>query len=153
MALFEAEPLWVIEANLDDLSPQLVEVFIQKALESGALDAWAQPVVMKKGRPGLILSALCREAQKEALSLVFFRETTTLGVRSYPTERYSLQREWSSVQTRFGVIRVKVGRLGEEIVNAHPEFEDCRAAAKERGVSVKVVMSAALAAFWTSLDH
>src|SRR5689334_6608101 len=113
MALFEAEPLWVMEANLDDLSPQLVEVFIQKALEMGALDAWAQPVVMKKGLPGLVLSALCREVQKEALSVLFFRETTTLGVRCYPTERYSLKREWSNVQTRFGVIRVKVGRLGE----------------------------------------
>lgn len=151
MSAMQTEHLWVIEANLDDLNPQLVEVFIEAALAAGALDAWAAPIVMKKGRPGLLLSALCREEKREALREIFFRQTTTLGVRSYEVERVCLPREWAEVETSFGKIRIKLGRLSGEIVNAHPEFEDCRAAAEAHKTSVKQVSALALATFWSNL--
>ena len=147
----QTDSLWVLEANLDDLSPQLVEVFIQKALELGALDAWAAPLVMKKGRPGLLLSALCREAKKTSLMEVFFRETSTLGVRVYQVERFCLERLFRTVETQYGTIRIKLGMLGDEIVNAHPEFEDCRAAAALHHAPVKQVIARALATFWSQL--
>ena len=145
----QTDSLWMLEANLDDLSPQLVEVFIQRSLAQGALDAWATPIVMKKGRPGLLLSALCREAQRDALLHIFYRETSTLGVRVYPVERFSVDRLFQQVETQYGTLRIKLGMLGDEIVNAHPEFEDCRAAAEAHHVPVKQVIAIALATFWS----
>jgi pyridinium-3,5-bisthiocarboxylic acid mononucleotide nickel chelatase len=147
----QTDSLWVLEANLDDLSPQLVEVFIQQSLARGALDAWATPIVMKKGRPGLLLSALCREELKASLIEVFFRETSTLGVRVYPVERFCLERLFRTVETQYGTIRIKLGMLGDEIVNAHPEFEECRAAAALHHAPVKQVIAIALATFWSQL--
>jgi uncharacterized protein (DUF111 family) len=147
----QVDSLWVLEANLDDLSPQLVEVFIQKALTLGALDAWVTPIIMKKGRPGLVLSALCRAEQKDELLDTFFRQTTTLGVRVYPVERFCVERRFQSVETQYGTIRIKLGVIDDEIVNAHPEFEDCRMAAEAHHAPVKQVQAMALATFWSQL--
>ncbi len=136
-----------LEANLDDCPGQLVARAIEAALEAGALDAWASPCTMKKGRPGLVLAALAPEERRDAVARVFFAETTTLGVRMRNVERIELQRELLPVETAYGSVRVKVGRLAAELLGAHPEYDDCAARAKERGVPVKEVMAAAMAAW------
>jgi pyridinium-3,5-bisthiocarboxylic acid mononucleotide nickel chelatase len=147
----EGEALWrggvfELSTNLDDCSGQLVARAIEVALAAGALDAWAAPVTMKKGRPGLVLSALADLAHRDAVARAFLAETTTLGVRCAPVERVELAREHVTVETAYGPVRVKEGRLGGTLLSAHPEFDDCVARAGERGAAVKEVMAAALAA-------
>jgi pyridinium-3,5-bisthiocarboxylic acid mononucleotide nickel chelatase len=139
--------LFVLETNLDDCPGQLVARAIEAALEAGALDAWAAPLTMKKGRPGFLLSALARGADREAVARVFLAETTTLGVRFHRVDRIELERETVEVETPYGTVRVKVGRERERILGAHPEYDDCLQRAREKGVPVKEVAAAALAAF------
>ncbi|HEY6911707.1 MAG TPA: nickel pincer cofactor biosynthesis protein LarC [Myxococcales bacterium] len=143
----DREPVWVLETNLDDLSPQLVSVALDAALAAGALDAWIAPVTMKKGRPGHLFAALATEAARPAVEAAIFRETSTLGIRALRSERAVLARELVEVATQYGKVRVKVGRLRGTMVNAAPEFEDCREAAARCGVAVKEVVAAALSAF------
>jgi pyridinium-3,5-bisthiocarboxylic acid mononucleotide nickel chelatase len=138
--------LWVLETNLDDCPGQLVARAIEAALEAGALDAWAAPLVMKKGRPGFLLSALVEEQRREAVTRAFFEETTTLGVRRHAVARDALERDLVTVETPYGPVRVKVGRSGGAELGAHPEYDDCARLAREKGVPVKEVMAAALAA-------
>lgn len=137
-----------LEANLDDLSPQVVATALQALLCAGALDAWITPVVMKKGRPGYLLSALCAPTQREALEEVYFRETSTLGLRAFAAQRTVLRREFAEVQTPYGPLRMKLGFLRGALANAAPEFEDCAQAALEHGAPIKEVIAAAIAAFW-----
>ena len=139
--------LWVIEANLDDCPGQLVARAIEAALAAGAKDAWAAPLTMKKGRPGMLLGALAAADRREAVARVFLDETTTLGVRLHPVERIELERELVPVHTAYGEVRVKVGRRGDAVVGAHPEYDDCLARAREHGVAVREVLAAALTAF------
>lgn len=148
----EEEVLWVLEANVDDLSPQVVEVFIAHAFRAGALDAWSQALAMKKGRPALLLGALCREEARAAVEEVFFRETSTLGVRASRVVRRALERRFIQVQTKFGEVSLKLGLLRGEVVNAQPEFEDARRRAQEAGAPVKQVLAAALAAYWRAQE-
>jgi uncharacterized protein (TIGR00299 family) protein len=140
---------WVLEANLDDLSPQLVAAALEAVLAAGAADAWIAPVTMKKGRPGHLLGAVVPESARAAVEDALFRETSTLGLRAYRVERSVLDREVIEVATAYGPVRVKIGRRGEAVVNAAPEFEDCRLRAREHGVGVKEVLAAALVA-WRS---
>jgi pyridinium-3,5-bisthiocarboxylic acid mononucleotide nickel chelatase len=139
--------LLLVEANLDDCPGQLVARAIEAAKEAGALDAWATPCTMKKGRPGLVLAAICDEPRRNGVVRALFAETTTLGVRLVPIDRVELARTQEPVETAYGTVRVKVGRLGDEVMGAHPEYEDCAARAREHGVAVKEVMEAALAAW------
>ncbi len=141
------EAAWVLEANLDDLSPQLAAVALEAVLEAGAHDAWIAPVTMKKGRPGHLFGALASEAARAAVEAAIFRETSSLGVRRTRVERTVLDRELVEVPTAYGPVRMKVGRLHGRLLNAAPEFEDCRQAAGRHGVAVKEVMAAAIAAF------
>ncbi|MGZ6144168.1 MAG: nickel pincer cofactor biosynthesis protein LarC [Myxococcales bacterium] len=143
----KGEAAWVLEANLDDLSPQLAAVALEKALEAGALDAWIAPVTMKKGRPGVVFGALCSDAARAPVEAVIFRETSSLGVRATRVERRVLDRELVEIHTQYGPIRVKVGSLDGRRLNAAPEFEDCRQAAERHGVAVKEVLAAAVAEF------
>ena len=101
---------------------------------------------MKKGRPGLLLGALCEEARREAVTQVLLAETTTLGVRRHRVEREALGRRWDTVETPYGAVRVKVALQGEREVGAQPEYDDCLARAREKGVPVREVMAAALTA-------
>ena len=141
------ETLWVLETNVDDLSPQVFGHVMDRALESGALDCYLTPIQMKKNRPGVLLSVLCRPSDKEHLEQLLFAETTTLGVRSYQVERRALEREIVSVQTQYGPIDVKVARLNGHVINEMPEFEQCRAAALKAGVPLRSVEKAARLAF------
>jgi pyridinium-3,5-bisthiocarboxylic acid mononucleotide nickel chelatase len=146
VAVARAEELWVLECNLDDCTGQVVARAIEAALEQGALDAWAQPVTMKKGRPGILLGALVEEAARAAVTRVLFSETTTLGVRRHRVERDALERAFAEVETPYGTVRMKLALLEGKELGAHPEYDDCRARAKEHGVAVREVMAAAVAA-------
>jgi uncharacterized protein (TIGR00299 family) protein len=141
---------WVLEANLDDLSPQLVAAALEAVLLAGAADAWIAPVTMKKGRPGHLLGAIVPDSARTAVEDALFRETSTLGVRAHRVERSVLDRELVEVATQYGPVRVKIGKRGDAVLNAAPEFDDCRRIAQDRGVPSKEVMAAALAA-WRSL--
>lgn len=141
--------LWVVETNLDDASGQLVARALEVLLEVGALDAWAGPVTMKKGRPGLLVGALCDEPHRAAVARALLTETTTLGVRWHRVERQVLARELHEVETPFGRVRVKVALLEGRETGAHPEYQDCLERARAAGVPVKEVLAAALAAWRT----
>jgi uncharacterized protein (TIGR00299 family) protein len=143
----EGGGLWVLESNLDDCPGQLVARAIEAALAEGALDAWAAPLTMKKGRPGLLVGALATGDRRDAVAQVLLDETTTLGVRFHAVGRVELERALVPVATPYGEVRVKVGRRGETVVGAHPEYDDCLARAREHGVPVREVLAAAAAAF------
>ena len=141
------EELLVVETNLDDASPQVLGHLMERAFERGALDCFFTHVQMKKSRPGVLVSVLCRPHEREAVLDLLFAETPTLGARSYAVTRRALEREAVTVETEFGRIAVKVGRHGGRVVSATPEYEECRAAALARGVPLRVVQEAARAAF------
>ncbi len=146
-----AGPVVQIECEIDDMNPQLVPVVSERLLEAGALDAFATPIVMKKGRPGLLLTVLAPAALRDALTTVLFRETTTIGVRFHDVARETLDRHWVEVAVPGGVVRVKVAGRGGEVLNAAPEFDDCVRVARESGQPVKTVQAAALRA-WHELS-
>ena len=139
--------LFVVETNLDDATGQLVARAIEVLLEQGALDAWAAPLTMKKGRPGVLLGALCDEVHRPAVARAMLTETTTLGVRWHRVERTEAARALHEVETPFGTVRVKVASLDGRESGASPEYEDCLARARAAGVPVKEVLAAALAAW------
>jgi uncharacterized protein (TIGR00299 family) protein len=148
------ETLLMIETNIDDISPQVVGYVMDRALELGALDCFLTHTQMKKNRPGLLVSILCRPNEREKFLQMLFAETTTIGARSYEVVRRALARETVRVETQFGPIDVKVaypndgstnGNSGA--VNAMPEFEQCRAAATKAGVALREVQEAARAAY------
>ena len=139
----------VLETEIDDAAPQLLGPLVEGLLGAGALDAYLTPVQMKKGRPGILVTVLAPPARQEAIEELLFRETTTLGVRRQEWDRTVLERETATVDTAYGPIRVKIGRRGDRVYNAWPEFDDCQRAAKDKKVPVKDVLAEALAA-WRS---
>jgi len=141
------EELLMVETNVDDVSPQVLGHLLDLALARGALDCYFTPVQMKKNRPGVLVSILCRPSEREALTGLLFEETPTLGVRSYAVRRRALEREAVTVETEFGTIAVKVARRAGRVLGATPEFEECRAAALAHGVPLRDVQEAARAAF------
>ena len=140
------ERLWMIETNMDDISPQILGHVMERAFALGALDCYFTSVQMKKNRPGVLLSILCRPEDRPALRELLFAETTTLGIRAYEVERRALERQIVVVETQYGPIDVKVAQLNGHIVKAMPEFEQCRQAARAAGVPLRVVEEAARAA-------
>jgi len=141
------ERLWMIETNMDDISPQILGHVMERAFELGALDCYFTSVQMKKNRPGILLSILCRAEQRPVLSELLFSETTTLGVRAYEVERRTLERRIVAVETQYGPIDVKVAQLNGHIVKAMPEYEQCRRAARNANVPLRVVAEAVLVLF------
>jgi hypothetical protein len=141
------ERLLMIETNLDDISPQILGHVMERAFEFGALDCYFTSVQMKKNRPGVLLSILCREQERATLSDLLFSETTTLGIRAYEVERRALERSIVTVETRYGPIDVKVAQLNGHIIKEMPEYEQCRQAARKVNVPLRVVEDAARDAF------
>ena len=141
------EEITVIEANLDDMNPQIYGYFSEKALAAGALDVYTTPVQMKKNRPGTLLTVLCKPRDTQALADLIFTETTTFGVRTYRAARRALPREWVDVATRFGSVRIKVSRMHGKVLHAAPEFEDCKRLAVEKKVPLQNVMAEAMKKF------
>ena len=136
----------LLETNLDDLLPELVPDAVERCLAAGALDVWTVPAQMKKGRPGIVLSALARSRDEAAVAVAILEETSALGVRVGRLRRYELDREETSVTVDGERVRVKLGRLDGRLVNVAPEHDDCAAAARRLGRPVKSVWAAALAA-------
>lgn len=147
------EQLWMLETNIDDMSPQLLGHVMDRAFEQGALDCYFTPVHMKKNRPGVLLSVLCERDRKEPLLNLLFTETTTLGVRSYEVTRRALRRSMVRVETQYGPIDVKVAHLNGCVVNEKPEFEQVRAAATKAGVAIKAVEDATRIALKELNEH
>jgi uncharacterized protein (TIGR00299 family) protein len=141
------ETITVIEASVDDLNPQVYAYFAERALAAGALDVSSAPLQMKKGRPGQLITVLAPPDRADSLVDLFFRETTTIGVRTSDARRRVLAREMVRVETPYGPVAVKVSRLNGRVLNASPEFEDCRRIALESGAPLKQVLAAAAAAF------
>jgi uncharacterized protein (DUF111 family) len=137
----------VLEAQVDDMPGQLLGHLMERLFEVGALDAFYTPIHMKKGRPGILVSVLCEPGVRETIEGVLFAESTTLGVRRHECERSVLERESVRVATSYGPIGVKLGRRDGRVLNAQPEFEDCRQAAASHGVALKEVWAAALTAW------
>jgi len=136
-------PVSVIETNLDDMSPQIYGYFVERALAAGALDVFSTAVQMKKNRPGVLLTILCDAAHTARLIDLVFRETTTIGVRTYDVRRKVLDRELVPVATQFGEVRMKISRMNGSVLNATPEYEDCQRLAAEKGIPLKQVIAAA----------
>ncbi|HTQ61174.1 MAG TPA: nickel pincer cofactor biosynthesis protein LarC [Candidatus Solibacter sp.] len=141
------EEIAVIEANLDDMNPQIYGYFLEKALAAGALDVYTTPVQMKKNRPGTLLTVLCGPADTTALMTLIFAETTTFGARTYRAERRVLPREWVNVTTSLGEVRVKISRVNGHIRHATPEYEDCRKLAEEKNVPLQQVIAEAIRSY------
>jgi uncharacterized protein (DUF111 family) len=137
----------VLEANLDDMNPQIFGYLLEKALAAGALDVFATPVQMKKSRPGTLVTILCKPEDERKFQEMLFAETTTLGVRSHLVERRALPREFVKVVTRFGEVRLKISRSDGRVLHASPEFEDCRKLAEEKHVPLQEVMEQAMRRF------
>ena len=137
------ESVTALEANLDDLNPQVFGYVVDRLLEEGALDAFVMPVQMKKNRPGALLTVLCKPVDASKLTQLIFTETTTLGVRRREEVRQTLARRWENVSTEWGEVRIKIASMNGTVTNYAPEYEDCRRIAAEHHVPLKTVMQEA----------
>ncbi len=133
------ETVVLLEATLDNMDGEMLGHFMEQALSAGALDVYYSTLQMKKNRPGVLLTLVCREPDQDRFSRLIFRETTTLGLRRSSRERLTLDREHRSVDTPYGTVRVKVGKMGDRIVNMWPEYEDLKALSLEKGVPLKAL--------------
>ena len=142
-----ADEVWVLETNLDDTSGELIGYCTSLLWDAGALDVYTTGIQMKKNRPGVKLSVLCREREIRPVEAILFAETATLGVRRWPVSRHVLDRRPYQVQTEWGPIDGKIGWLSGEPPRFSPEFESCRRVASERGVPLREVYEMARRAF------
>ena len=138
------DTITVLEANLDDLNPQVFGYVMDRLFEAGALDVFATPIQMKKSRPGSLLTILAKPEDAATLTEIVFAETTTLGVRRREESRQILGRKWTTVPTRFGDVRIKIASLNGTVTSYAPEYEDCRRLAAEHRVPLKMVMQEAV---------
>jgi uncharacterized protein (TIGR00299 family) protein len=143
---FPTRPVSLVETNLDDLPPELVPDAAQSATSAGALDVWVTQAGMKKGRPGVVVSALARPEREAAVAEALLRSTTALGVRVARLDRVELEREWRTVEVAGEAVRIKLGRLDGRAVKVAPEHDDCARAAERTGRPTVSIWSAALAA-------
>lgn len=143
-----SEEVLVMETAVDDMNPEFFPYLMDRLLEAGALDAYLQPIIMKKGRPGTMLTVLAREDRQDVLLKIIYSETSTLGVRLRTERRICLHRDFLTAQTDYGAVRVKLAleEPGEQPLRYAPEFEDCRARAQEHSVPVQSVYRAAMLA-------
>jgi len=140
----QQDTVTVLEANIDDLNPQIFGYVIDHLLADGALDAFGMPVQMKKGRPGMLLTVLAHPEDADRLTQILFTETTTLGVRRRDEQRQILDRRFEVVHTRWGDVRIKIASLDGTIRNCAPEFEDCKQLAAKHRIPLKRVLQEAL---------
>jgi hypothetical protein len=141
------ETVTVLEANIDDLNPQVFGYVMDRLLQEGALDVFGMPVQMKKNRPGMLLTVLCKPEDASKLIQLIFTETTTLGVRRRDEMRQTLARRWESVVTQWGEVRIKIASMNGTVTNYAPEYEDCRRIAGEHHVPLKTVIGEAVEAY------
>jgi uncharacterized protein (TIGR00299 family) protein len=135
------EAVTVIETNIDDMNPQVFEFVMERLFDAGAVDVFLTQVIMKKSRPGTLLTVLCSAKKKDALIDIMLRETTTIGVRFYNAERVTMERETKKVRTRYGTAGVKVSTSGRGLTKCIPEYEDCRKLAQRTGTPLREIMA------------
>jgi uncharacterized protein (TIGR00299 family) protein len=140
---WQTDTIAVLEANLDDIAPEIMGYFVEKALAEGALDVFHTPIQMKKSRPGVLLTVLCAEAEADRFTELMLRETSTFGVRRHTTERRKLARELVTVRTSYGEVTVKLGKLDGKVVQTAPEFESCKKLAERANVPLREIYDAA----------
>lgn len=138
---------WIIEANVDDMNPQICQHLTDLLLKEGAKDVGWSPLFMKKGRPGVLLRVIAAYERRDALMELILRESTSIGVRTFQVQRMCLERDQEVVETQWGPVRIKVSRREGEIVNAMPEYDDCRRLAIEKGIPLKEVFQEALSIY------
>jgi len=143
VAGYEEDTSIVIETNIDDMSPQVYDYLIEKLMQQGAQDVYLTPIIMKKGRPAILLSVLTDKTKTDVMLDTIFRETTSIGVRIQEVGRKKLFREIREVDTVYGKIRIKISRRDDEVLTITPEYEDCRRIAEERQIPLKQVMDEA----------
>jgi len=136
-----SDEMWVVETNIDNMSGEVLGYVMEKLFEAGAVDAYFTPIQMKKGRPGIIISAIVAESSLSAVELVLLNQTTTFGIRKYKVIRTILTREFKEIDSQFGKIKVKIGKYNGDIKSFSPEYEDCKKIADERGIPLKQVYS------------
>lgn len=141
-----SDEMVLIETNIDDANPEHYEYVMERLLEAGARDVWLTPVQMKKNRPGVQLSVLGEPAARAVLAGIVLSETSAIGVRFVPVARQILVRESVTVETEFGGVEVKISHAPDGSANLAPEYESCKRLARQRGVPLKIVYQAALAA-------
>jgi len=135
----DLEEAVIIECNIDDMNPELYDYTIERLFSSGAMDVFLTPIIMKKGRPGIKLTVLCSESLELDLTNIMLRETTTLGVRKYLTQKTMLKREGSTINTKYGEVRIKTSFLNGEIIKVKPEYEDCKRIAYEKNMPISTI--------------
>ena len=119
------DKIMIMETNIDNMNPEIFPYVIERLMENGALDAYTEPIGMKKNRIGIKITALCGKKNIDELSKIIFEETTTIGIRIFPAVRKKLDREIKTIKTKYGNIRIKISRLNGKVKNITPEFEDC----------------------------
>ncbi|MGC8744014.1 MAG: nickel pincer cofactor biosynthesis protein LarC [Verrucomicrobiia bacterium] len=143
---WETDSVAIVESNLDDINSELLGAFMEKALQSGALDIFYTPIQMKKNRPAIKLSIICPVNKVDELSALVLKETTAFGIRFYETTRRKLRRKFVTVDTQFGKIKVKEGWLNNNLVQVAPEYEDCRSVSMNLNIPLRMVYEAAILA-------
>jgi pyridinium-3,5-bisthiocarboxylic acid mononucleotide nickel chelatase len=142
----------LLEANIDDMTPELAPWVLERLFEAGAADVWFTPIHMKRGRPGITLSVLCAPGTEAAVRALLWRETSTLGVRGLPVRKWMLERRVVEVELPGGKVRVKLGLDAGRVVNVAPEYADCARLAEQTGRPLKDVMARAQAAALAAID-
>ena len=141
------DSICLLETNIDDVNAELIGSVTDKLLDAGALDVFTTSIYMKQNRPAVKLSVICKVADTARAEQIIFEQGLTFGIRKQVLQRSKLAREFVTVETEFGPIKIKIGSLEGKVVNVKPEFSDCTAAAKKHNVPVKSVLSAAMAAY------
>jgi uncharacterized protein (TIGR00299 family) protein len=142
----EADSSVILETNIDDCPAEFIGPLFERLLNAGALDVWTTPIMMKKQRPGIMLSVICKSSCRSVVYDIIFRETTTFGIREYPVSRQCLERRFEQVETYFGKVKIKIGSRNGQDITSSPEIDDCIRLSAQTGVSVKEVYLAAVKA-------
>lgn len=149
---FRTDTVTVLETNIDDMSPHAYEYLMERVLEAGALDIYLTGVIMKKSRPGCLVTVITESSKVDAVAAIIFKETSTFGIRRYQATRQKLHRKIIEVGTKYGKIGVKLGYLADRLKIAAPEYDDCKKIARERKVSFRQVWREAEIAAWKDTD-
>ncbi len=138
---FLKDSVYVVETNIDDMSPLLYENVFEKLYDAGAFEVFLAPVQMKKVRPGILLTTLAPKNKLEKIAEIIFRETTSFGIRYYEAKRLKLLRKTGEGKGKWGKIRINKGYIKEELVNVSPEYNDCRKIASKKGIPLKDIIN------------
>jgi uncharacterized protein (DUF111 family) len=129
----------LIESNIDDMNPEFYEYISERLFASGASDVYYSQIIMKKGRPGIVLSVICEPGLEDQIKEIIFTESTTLGLRTFNFKKDTLVREFSKLETAYGEVTVKRSFYNGKEVSAKPEYDECKRIAKESDIPIKVV--------------